>query len=310
MSHVWVLVLFVVLVILRVFLIFVHWLEISDNVRFSDVYQKAVSEFDLSLKFGEGSVTFSQVSDFVLKVHWIKLNVKLSSLMSAARSTHHRVDWWLVLADICWVVRVIHRNDKVVHLHLVILIIFVPEPVFNSEVSVTIVLLSARLLSFVINAKWVDGHNEVLLEMGWAQDFELECRILAGLYDFLKLLLSHLEVLSFDLRSNTVHQGFSVLSSQVWRRTRVVVLSPLSSFLILYHILHIFLHRLGQFATCVQRSAILSLLLWVAVIFHATSTSKVGATQNHSRLKLKIKFCWFDMTYMELPFLFALLSAH
>jgi hypothetical protein len=87
--------------------------QVRNNVGFSNVDQKTVSNDNGPLQLGKGSIAFAQVLDFVLPVKWITLNEKLTSLVVVA-ATHHWVHGWLIFAGIR-VVRIVHWDNEVIH---------------------------------------------------------------------------------------------------------------------------------------------------------------------------------------------------
>lgn len=90
--------------------------QVWDDVGFSDVAEEAVSNNDGALKFGESTIAFSQISDFVLSVERIELDIKLPSLVVVPASKHRICRWLLYLLASIRIVRVCSGNDEVVHL--------------------------------------------------------------------------------------------------------------------------------------------------------------------------------------------------
>jgi len=170
--------------------------EISNDIWLSDVNQEAVANDNWTLQLCEGAISFTEISDFVLTVHRLKLDVELATLMVVAAS-HHRVNWRLqIFTGVSWNVRVVHWNDEVIHESLghllpvvildvatsrtcsifrVVLFIFfiVFGAIFNAEVCVSIVFLSTwttlelwlsiKPILIRNNAHWVNKQCEVLL---------------------------------------------------------------------------------------------------------------------------------------------------
>lgn len=102
--------------ILRIFIVILIIDQVRNNIGFSDVDQKTVSNNDGSLKFGECSITFSKILDLVLSIKWVALDEKLAALV-VVTTTHHGIHRWLVFASIT-VVWIVHWDDKVIHLLL------------------------------------------------------------------------------------------------------------------------------------------------------------------------------------------------
>ena len=100
--------------ILGVFIIILVVNQVRNNVRLSNIDKKTVSDNDGALQLGEGAVALAKVLYFVLPVEWVALNVELSSLVVVA-AAHHRVHRRLVLGGVR-IVRIVHRDDKVIHL--------------------------------------------------------------------------------------------------------------------------------------------------------------------------------------------------
>ena len=104
-----------IVILLRIFIFF---LVIADKVRynvwFTDVNQKTVSYYDWTLQFSKSTITFAQIPNFIKSINWVKLDVKLSSLVIVT-TTHHWVSWWHLLTSI-WVIWVVRRNYEIVHL--------------------------------------------------------------------------------------------------------------------------------------------------------------------------------------------------
>ena len=76
--------------VLGVFIVVLIINQVRNNVGFSDVDQKTVSDDNGPLQLGKGSIAFAQVLDFVLPVKWITLDEKLTTLVVVA-ATHHWV---------------------------------------------------------------------------------------------------------------------------------------------------------------------------------------------------------------------------
>ena len=148
--------------ILRVFINILIINQIRNNVWFSDVYQKTVSNNYWTLKFGKSTVSFTQVFDFVLPVEWVTLDVELSTLMVVTTS-HHWIHRWLIFTCV-WIVRIVHWDNEVIHLfleHLLascifdiaacsprtivwfLLVLVTFGAIFNSEVSESVKFLSS-----------------------------------------------------------------------------------------------------------------------------------------------------------------------
>lgn len=65
--------------------------QVGNHIGLPDVDQETISDNYGSLQLRKGTISFSKVTDFVLSVQQIKLNVKLSALMIVAAS-HHGID--------------------------------------------------------------------------------------------------------------------------------------------------------------------------------------------------------------------------
>ena len=104
--------------LLRIFIVIARLVtdQVWDDVGFSDVAEEAVSNNDGALKFGESTIAFSQISDFVLSVKRIELDIKLPSLVVVTASKHRICRWLLYFLAGIRIVRVCSGNDKVVHL--------------------------------------------------------------------------------------------------------------------------------------------------------------------------------------------------
>ena len=198
--------------------------QVRNHIRLANIDQEAVPYDDGSLELSECTVAFPEVSNFVESVQRIELNVKLTALVVVA-AAHHRIDRRLVLTSIR-VVRVIARNNEVIHLFLQNLlasgildiassssssifaadVVFVVlDSIFYTEICKTIELLSSRTV-FVAgsierlslrrhNTSRIDYHGEVLFKMGRRQHFQLECLDVALLNQLSQHLLPSLGVL-------------------------------------------------------------------------------------------------------------------
>lgn len=208
--------------LLRIFVVVARLVadQVWDDIGFSDVAKEAVSDDDGALKFGESSVAFSQISDFVLSVERIELDVKLPSLVVVTASKHRICRWLLYLLAGIRIIRVCSRNDKVVHLFLedlfpghsvlnvaargsmsifrALLIILAFDSVFLPKVGKSIKFLTAWqsrqhivLVELIIWLVWnntcrIHHEDEILFEVGWTKNLKIESRNRPLLYKFLK----------------------------------------------------------------------------------------------------------------------------
>lgn len=65
--------------------------QVRNHVGFTDVDKEAISDDDMTLQFGEGTIAFTEVTDLVEAVEWIELDIKLPTLVIVS-TAHHRVD--------------------------------------------------------------------------------------------------------------------------------------------------------------------------------------------------------------------------
>lgn len=200
--------------------------QIRNDIGLSNIYKEAISDYYGSVKFGEGTIAFSKVLNFVLSVDRIELDVKLPSLMIIS-SSHHGVHWRLFFARV-GVIRITCRNYEVIHFLFQNLftgcrifnksargsrsifgadiIVIILGSIFNPKISVTIKLLPSWaifisyhiliLLGFIIillvrnYSQRIHEQSEILFEMGRAQNFQLQDWNISLLDQFLKQCLS------------------------------------------------------------------------------------------------------------------------
>ena len=208
--------------LLRIFIVIARLVtdQVWDDVGFSDVAEEAVSNNDRALKFGESTIAFSQISDFVLSVKRIELDIKLPSLVVVTASEHRICRWLLYLLAGIRIVRVCSGNDKVVHLffedlfpgHSVLniatcgsvsilwalFIVFALDSVFLPKICKSIKFLTAWqsrqhivLVELIIWLVWDDTcgvhhEDEILFEVGRTQDLKIERRYRSLCDEFLK----------------------------------------------------------------------------------------------------------------------------
>lgn len=192
--------------------------QIRNDVGLADVNQEAVADDDGSLELSEGTVALTEIPYLVEAVEWVELDVKLASLVVVS-SAHHGVDRWLLLTGV-GIVWIVAWYDEVVHLffedllasgvlyvaaggscsilaaHVVVVVL---NSILNAEVGVSVELLppGAILISRAVeslsllrdDAHRVDHHSEILLQVGGAQDLQLQCLNAALLNKFGKHLL-------------------------------------------------------------------------------------------------------------------------
>ena len=165
--------------------------QIWNNIGFADIDQKAVSYNDRPLQFSKGTVSFSQVTNFIEPIQWIELNIELSTLMVIS-ATHHWIYGWLLLACIR-IVGVVTWDNEVIHLllkHLLAcsilnvatcstspiltahIILIILDSIFNTKVGVSIEVLPSRselitcIEGFALlrhDTHWIDHHGEIFL---------------------------------------------------------------------------------------------------------------------------------------------------
>ena len=179
--------------------------EISNYIWFTNVNQETISYNNRSLKFGKGSISFSQISNFVSSIKWIKLNIELPSLMIVTSTSHHRIHWWLLnVFTSVWIIGCIHWNYKIIHLFFhnllawsvfniptscpmpifraLFFIIVILGTIFNPKICISIKLLSPWTILVTLHwyiIVWTLWHNtcriyqkcKILLQMSWAQNF-------------------------------------------------------------------------------------------------------------------------------------------
>lgn len=135
--------------------------QIRHNIRFTYIDQKTVSNYYRPLKLGKCSISFSKISNFILSLEWIELNIKLSSLVVIA-TAHHWVDWWLldVFAHIR-IIRVVHWNNEIIHLLLQQLL---TRCVFDITSSGTMSIFRAFLIIFIVFGAIFDPKVAVSIE--------------------------------------------------------------------------------------------------------------------------------------------------
>lgn len=192
--------------VLRIFIVILIIDQVRNYVALSDVDQKTVSDDNWALELGKCSIALTQVLDLILSIKWIALDEKLTALVVVS-TTHHWIHWRLILRSVR-VVRVVHWDDEVIHLlfenlltccildvatggtsSIVWLFVVVAfRSVLYTEVGESVeflpswaIFISYEWLTVKIvvlllweNTHWVQKKGEIFLEVGWAQDFQLE----------------------------------------------------------------------------------------------------------------------------------------
>ena len=110
---VWYGVVFLAGVVLRFFHFFLVVDQVGDYIRLSNINKETITYNNRSRKFGESSIALAEVSDLILSIDWVELNVELSARMIGA-SAHHWINRRLILTCIR-IIWVIHGNYKIVH---------------------------------------------------------------------------------------------------------------------------------------------------------------------------------------------------
>lgn len=186
--------------------------KVGDNIRLAYVDQKAVADDYRSLQLGKCSIPFSKISNFVLTIQQVKLNIKLPSLMIIAAAHHWINRRWLLLAGI-GVVRIVAGNDEIVHLFLEDLlaspildiassgtcavlaadiVLLVLDTILNAKVRVAVEFLTTWTIFIACsieylallwhNTHWINHHCEVFFEVCRAQYFQLQIWNIALFY--------------------------------------------------------------------------------------------------------------------------------
>ena len=170
--------------------------QIWNYIRFSNVYKEAIPYDNWPLQFSKGTISLTQITDFVQSVKWVELNIKLPTLMVVS-TTHHWIYWRLFLACI-WIVRVVAWDNEIIHFLLKDLltscvfdvttcgtssifatdiIFIVLDSIFNTKIGESIEVLPPRsklipgierLTLLWHNTHWIDHHGEVFFQMSWA----------------------------------------------------------------------------------------------------------------------------------------------
>lgn len=150
---------------LRFFHFFLVVDQVGDYIWLSDIDKETITYNNRTRKFSESSIALAEVSDLILSIDWVELNVELSARMVGA-TAHHWINRRLILTCIR-IIWVIHGNYKIVHSllqdllssgsifnipsggsssilgALSILFVLVLGTIFHSEISVAVEFLSS-----------------------------------------------------------------------------------------------------------------------------------------------------------------------